>query len=651
MCGIAGLLRFDGAKVNQETFYRAVECIRHRGPDDEGYVILETRTGHFEERGGTDSLPELGLKDIRAPTVMNADLVMANRRLAIIDLSPKGHQPKHNEDFSIWLVFNGEVYNYRELREELFKSQHEFTSDTDTEVVVHGYEEWGLDLLLSKMVGMWGFALWDQRKKKLYLVRDRFGIKPLYYHLESRSLMFASEIKAIRSIFRTKVNEKRIAEFLWFMPYNPEETFFEGLNQVLPAHYIEVEPLSGKIEKVKYWDIKEVNLSYGDVDYKKCVKEFYENLERSLKYHMVSDVPIGTCLSGGLDSSTIVCLAQKLLDEGKISEKGLFGIKKLKTFSSIPKEKRVSEAFYIDQVIKKSEVEGFSVSPTFENFIKDFEKVVKIHDEPFQGPSVYMQYRVMELAKSQNIKVLLDGQGADELLGGYHSYIKLYLRDLLKENPLKFFKEFIKTRDLVTPLMWQFVREKMGIKKSLISKTLKTKPPTISLQNKNEALAEKLRYDLFEGRLIELLKYEDINSMVFSIESRVPFLYHPLVEYLFKQPVSLRIRDGWTKYILRESMKGILPEVVRKRRSKLGFSAPDAEWAKRLIQERFDWVRSIISHSEKFINYNGFEKLCKRILQKGWREDVLFFWRIIILSKWVELLEKSEDCLDRKFYT
>ncbi|MEM3365829.1 MAG: asparagine synthase (glutamine-hydrolyzing) [Candidatus Methanomethyliaceae archaeon] len=640
MCGIAGLLRFDGNKVDQEAFYRSVECMRHRGPDDEGHVILETDTGRFEERGGPDSLPELGLKDIRAPTVMNADLVMANRRLAIIDLSPKGHQPKHNEDFSIWLVFNGEVYNYRELKEELLKSGHKFSSDTDTEVIIHGYEEWGLDLLLSKMVGMWGFALWDQRKKKLYLVRDRFGIKPLYYHVNEKSLMFASEIKAIRAIFRTKVNEKRVSEFLWFKPYNPEETFFEGINQILPAHYIEFEP-SGTMKKVKYWDIKEVNSTYSDADYDKCVKEFYKHLETSVKYHMVSDVPIGTCLSGGLDSSTIVCLSQKLLNEKKILEKGLLNIKKLKTFSSVPKDERVSEALYIRRVVEESGVEWFSVSPTLEDFLKDFEELLKFHDEPFQGPSVYMQYKVMELAKSCNVKVLLDGQGGDEMLGGYHSYLVSYMKDLVKENPIKFLKELIKIRDLVRPLMWQFVREKMGLKRILIDKTLKISPPNASPNSRNETLARKLKYDIFEGRLLELLKYEDINSMTFSIESRVPFLYHPLVDYLFKQPMSLRIRNGWTKYVLRESMKGIIPEVIRKRRSKLGFSAPDIEWSKRLIIERGDWCRMLLKSSEKFIDYRGFEKLCRRIVKRGWHEDVQLFWRIIILSKWFEMRGKG----------
>lgn len=639
MCGIAGLFNLDGSKVDQGAFYRAVECIRHRGPDDEGAILIETATGRFEERGGPDSLPELGLRDLREPTPLNANFVMANRRLAIIDLSSKGHQPKHNEDCSIWLVFNGEVYNYRNLRKELLESGHEFLSNTDTEVVVHGYEEWGIDLLLSKMVGMWGFALWDQRIKKLYLVRDRFGIKPLYWYMDSKSLIFGSEIKIIRSLYGLNLNEKRILEFLWFLPYNPEETFFEGVKQIMPAHYMEFNFSNKEIKKIKYWDIKVLNNNYiYKPNYVNVVNEFYELLRCSLKYHMVSDVPVGTCLSGGLDSSTIVCLSQKLLREDKILEKGLLGVKKFKTFSSIPKEERVSEEYYIKKVVNWSGVEPHSVSPTLEEFLKDFDETFKFHDEPYQNPSVYMQYRVMKLASKKSIKVLLDGQGADELLGGYHSYLRFYLRDLMRSDPIRFFKESIKISDLIVPLMWRFIREKIGFKRYLMNKMIKIKPyrkESFSIKS----FVEKLKYDLLEGSLLELLKYEDVNSMAFSIESRVPFLYHPLVEFLFEQPMNMRINDGWTKYILRESMRGIIPEEVRMRRSKLGFPAPDVEWAKRLITERRSWCMSLVNNAERYVDLKSFEKLCDRIVKSGWYEDVLLFWRILILSKWLETLK------------
>jgi asparagine synthase (glutamine-hydrolysing) len=642
MCGIAGIVKLDGSTADLKQFSHAMNTIRHRGPDDEGAVIIETPTGRFEERGGKDTLPQLELTKLQAPTDLKVDLIMANRRLAIIDLTPSGHQPQHNEDHNIWLVFNGEVYNFRELREELTAAGHRFSSNTDTEVVIHGYEEWGIERLLSKMIGMWGFALWDQCRKKLYLVRDRFGIKPLYYHKDNAMLIFGSEIKFIRTLFKTKINEKRVSEFLWFLPYDPKETFFEDVNQVLPSHYMELDLSSKKMEEMKYWDIKDVNRSYRDLeDYEAAIKEFYDHLERSVKYHMISDVPVGTCLSGGLDSSTIVCLAQKLLVEGKISEKGLTGVKRLKTFSSIPKEERISEAFYIECVVNESGVEGYSVTPTLEDFLRDFEKILLIHDEPFQNPSVYMQFRVMELAKKNGVKVLLDGQGADELLGGYHSYLKLYIKDLMKESPIKFLKEGFKIRDIAMPLMWRYVRNKIGLRKSFMREILKVKSQR-SPRTNNKSFTDVLRYDLLQGGLLELLKYEDINSMAFSIESRVPFLYHPLAEYLFKQPMSLRIKDGWTKFVLREAMKGILPEEVRLRRSKLGFPAPDVEWAKRLIQENPSWCMSLMKYSEGYVNSEGFLKLCRRIVTMGWQEDVLLFWRIIILSKWLALF-RGED--------
>jgi asparagine synthase (glutamine-hydrolysing) len=211
----------------------------------------------------------------------------------------------------------------------------------------------------------------------------------------------------------------------------------------------------------------------------------------------------------------------------------------------------------------------------------------------------------------------------------------------MKESPIKFLKEGFKIRDLAMPLMWRYLRSKIGLKKSLMKEILKIKPKESS-RNDNKSFADALRNDLLEGRLLELLKYEDINSMAFSIESRVPFLYHPLAEYLFKQPMSMRIKDGWTKFVLREATRGILPEEVRLRRSKLGFPAPDIEWAKRIIEENQSWCMSLIKYSEGYVNSEGFLKLCRRIVSMGWQEDVLLFWRIIILSKWLALF-RGED--------
>jgi asparagine synthase (glutamine-hydrolysing) len=642
MCGIAGVVRLDVKDVDTGTFYTALSLMKHRGPDDEGMVLIDSSTGKFEERGGADTPHELGLADVYAPTTLKSRVVLGNRRLSIIDLSIKGHQPQKNEDRTVWVVFNGEVYNYRELKEELAKAGHKFLSDSDTEVIVHGYEQWGMDLLLSKMIGMWGFALWDQSRGKLYLVRDRFGIKPLYYHLDDVQLVFSSEIKAIRVLFPAKMNDGRIAEFLWFRPYESDETFFDGINQVMAAHYVEMDVTTKRLHTTRYWQLSEVNTSYEKTDLIEATKMFYQFFEQSIKLHMRSDVPVGTCLSGGLDSSSIVCLSQKLLREGALAEKGLERTEKLKTFSSAPQEKRISEVPYVEEVVRYSAVEPHFTTPTFDDFLKDFEELVSIHDEPFQDPSVYMQYRVIKLAKENGIKVLLDGQGGDECLAGYQRYIRDYLRDLIREK--KYFKalvDFFGTLDLTGPFFWRYFRKRFGTKQRTLEEVITiNRPPERPLEYETNNLANRLRYDLLAGSIIELLKYEDTNSMAFSIESRVPFLFHPMIEYLFKLSMSTKINGRWTKYILRESMKDILPEKIRIRRGKLGFPAPSEEWAKKLIKERTGLCIEIVTYAKDYVDLKNFEALCRSILAKGRSEDIELFWRILVLSKWIQITSK-----------
>jgi asparagine synthase (glutamine-hydrolysing) len=644
MCGIAGIAKLDGKALEPTAFSKALTTMRHRGPDDEGSVLLEISTAKFEERRGPDTPEELHLADLCSPTEIRADLAMGNRRLSIIDLSPKGHQPIPNEDNTVWVVFNGEVYNYRELGEELVKAGHTFRGDSDTEVVVHGYEEWGINVLLSKMAGMWGFGLWDQKKKQLMLARDRFGIKPLYYYFDKTQLVFASEIKAVRTLVKSEINKNRVAEFLWFKPYRANETFFEGINQVMASHFLELDFNTRELNIQRYWELSNIDTSYRNIDPKETTKNFYDLFEKSIRFHMRSDVAVGTCLSGGLDSSSIVCTAQKLLDNSELQEKGLAGVKKLKTFSSAPQESKISEVPYIEEIVRHSGVEPFYVTPTFDEFFDDFDKVVSLHDEPFQGPSVYMGYRVMKLAKQNGIKVLLDGQGGDECLAGYQKYLLDYLFDLARAH--KYFeaiREFVSTADLTRPYFTKYIRRRSGISKSAFEKVIKIGlPANMPFEYPRRNLAEYLRYDLLAGSIIELLKYEDTNSMIFSIESRVPFLFHPLIEYLFGLPMTAKIRNGWTKFLLREAMRGTLPEKVRLRRSKLGFPAPEKEWAEKLIREKYDWSVGAVKAAGNYVELEEFKKLCRRILTKKRSEDIQLFWRILFLARWLQLNNATE---------
>ena len=407
MCGIAGIIELNGGLVNVVQFSTILTSMKHRGQDDEGSVLIDTSTGLFEERGGPDTPKEIALEDLCLPSRIEADLVLGNRRLSIIDLSINGHQPQSNEKKTVWIVFNGEIYNYRELTEELSHLGHVFKSDSDTEVLVHGYEEWGIERLLSRMSGMWAFALWDQRLNKLFLARDRFGIKPIFYQIDKEQMVFASEIKAIRKILPSEVNTSRISEFLWFRPYSSGETFFQGVNQVKAAHYIELDLSSKNMKQTRYWDITELNTTYGETHLKEVAESWYQLFEQSIRLHLRSDVPIGTCLSGGLDSSSIVCVSQRLLTSGALTEKGLEKVQSIKTFSSIPEQKRISEAEYIEDVVMHCGAEPFFTTPTYEDFIQDFDRLINLHDEPFMGPSVYMQYRVIRLAKENGVKCCL----------------------------------------------------------------------------------------------------------------------------------------------------------------------------------------------------------------------------------------------------
>jgi asparagine synthase (glutamine-hydrolysing) len=645
MCGIAGIAKLHGETVDTTAFMKALTIMRHRGPDDEGSLLLETSTGKFEERGGPDTPEELHLAELSSPSRIRADLALGNRRLSIIDLSPKGHQPMSNEAHTVWVVFNGEVYNYRELRDELVRAGHTFMGDSDTEVVVHGYEEWGINTLLSKTVGMWGFAVWDQEKKRLILARDRFGIKPLYYHSDGTQLVFASEIKAIAMLIKSEINRNRVAEFLWFKPYTANETFYSGVNQVMASHFVELDFNTGELNVQRYWELSNIDTSYRDVDAEEPARNFYELFEKSIRFHMRSDVPVGTCLSGGLDSSSIVCTVQKLLDKSELREKGLASIKKLKTFSSVPQEQRISELAYIQEIIRYSDVEPFFVTPTFEEFFNDFDEIVSVHDEPFEGPSVYMGYRVIKLAKQNGIKVLLDGQGGDESLAGYQKYLLNYLFDLARAHKyVTAVREFFSTTDLTRPYFTKYVRRRSGMSRSAFQKVIKADVPADTpLEYPRRNLAEYLRYDLLAGSIIEILKYEDTNSMAFSIESRVPFLFHPLIEYVFSLPMTAKIRKGWTKYLLREAMRGTLPEEVRLRRSKLGFPAPEEEWADRLIKEKPEWCVETVRAAGDYVDLQGFRQLCARVLAKKREEDTRLFWRVLLLARWLQLNSAGES--------
>ncbi|GMX57713.1 MAG: asparagine synthase (glutamine-hydrolyzing) [Candidatus Yanofskyibacterium parasiticum] len=562
MCGIAGILNTDHKSVDKGTLERMIRIMKYRGPDDEGFY--------------TDEF-----------------IGMGQCRLSIIDLSSSGHQPMSNADKSLWIVFNGEIYNYIELRAQLQAKGHKFISNSDTEVIIHAYQEWGHDCL-NRFNGMWAFCIWDKRKKEFFCSRDRFGIKPFYYFFQNGKFAFASEIKALLELdIVPRVNDKLIYDFLMFgMLDHTDETFFKSINKLPPASFMKISK-DGALTVERYWDF-EVSDELGngqenDLQYYEKFKDLFID---SVRLRLRSDVPIGSCLSGGLDSSSIVCMFDRLLAGGPE--------KKQKTFSSCFEDSRFDERDYIEEVAKITGTEKNYIFPTAEEFLKEIDDIIFHQDEPFAGPQIIAQWDVFKAAKTK-VKILLDGQGGDENLCGYRKFYFFYLQKLFKAGRyLKFSKEaaqffasteIIRTTDFKNGLKYFKFGRMFSDTKNCLNEIFSEKFQDRVLDfGYNTNLGQRIKEDVTRWSLPALLRYEDKNSMAFSIESRLPFLDYRLVEYMARLPLSQKMRNGWTKFVLRQAMKGVIPEKIERRKSKLGFSTPEELWLKKNLFKNINSV-------------------------------------------------------------
>lgn len=624
MCGIAGIYNFNFEPVSMELLLKMTDIQKHRGPDDEGHYA-------------------------------NGEIGLGHRRLSIIDLSFDGHQPMCNEDERVWIVFNGEIYNYIELTSDLKSKGHIFKSKTDTEVIIHAYEEYGIECL-QKFNGMFSFAIWDDRERKLFCARDRMGIKPFYYYLDDNKFSFASEIKAILvddSIER-KPNDQIIYEYLRHGKLDhTEDTFFDGIKHLMPAHYIIIENSDIKIHR--YWDLDTSNYSK-DADDQESAEKLLELFKNSVKIRLRSDVPLGTCLSGGLDSSSIVCILNDLLTDKF----------KQKTFSSCFEDETYDERRFIKYVTEKTNTESNFVFPSGETLFEEILNLVWHQEEPFVSTSIYAQWNVMRLSKENDVKVLLDGQGADELLAGYHLYFGGFYLDLLKSIQfLTLMKEtmyFVNyysyselfriasmaLRYIIPESIMSLLRSSVNTPKwldrdfvRLHSKKVSHK--SYSKQKFDKQLDEELYQRLTSTSLPALLRYEDKNSMAFSIEARVPFLDYRLIEYISSLPSSQKIKNGATKIVLRNAMKGILPEEVRNRMDKMGFVTPENIWLRTTLK---DEITGILG-SESFKNRKYFNS---RELQREYEEyckaeknTSSIIWRWVNLELWFRVFIDKEQ--------
>jgi asparagine synthase (glutamine-hydrolysing) len=546
MCGIAGQYCPEGQEPDRELLARMSEQLIHRGPDGVG-------------------------------TEVRGCMGLVHRRLAIIDLSDDGLQPMTNEDKTLWLVYNGEIYNYLELREELVKKGHSFHSQSDTEVILHAYEEWGTGCL-QRFNGMWAFALWDEKTRQLFCARDRFGIKPFYYTEAGGSFLFASEIKALLShpdAGKTPDDETLGTYLAWGVQDHSARTMFDGILQLKPAHALIVTK-EGSHTPYQYWDVTINGAVRSDAGCEQEQGRFLDLLRDAARIHLRSDVAVGTCLSGGIDSSTLTLIINDLIrDEAPASVSD-----RQKTFSVVFTDKRFDESRYIDEIVAVTGVDSHRTEPAPEKLWDDIDRLVWVQDEPFGSLSIYAQYCVMRLARG-NVKVVLDGQGADELLAGYLAYQASYIRGLV--HALRLGSALVEVAGSIR-YHGGFFKSAFGQVFTRRSRRHLLTGMALKEDRYSGSLPEVLHRELTSTNLPALLHYEDRNAMAFSLESRVPYLDVRFVEYVASLPLGQKIRNGVTKIALRKSVKGIIPESIRCRMDKMGFVTPEEIWMKETLR-------------------------------------------------------------------
>ena len=560
-------------------------------------------------------------------------------------------------DQRFWIVFNGEIYNYIELRDELKSKGYHFHTETDTEVILNAYLEWG-ENSVEHFNGMWSFSLWDCQRKTLFCARDRFGIKPFYYIWDGQTFAFASEIKALLSLpeLARTPNNSVIYDYLSCgVLDHSSETFFEGIHQLPPSHTLSVK--LGSLDIRRYWGIdlsERVELP----DDSAYATKFLELFEDAVRIHLRSDVPIGTCLSGGLDLSSIVCMANRLLFKDKVVKSDLVGSQQ-KTFSSCFEDLQYDERKFIKKVLEATNAEANFTFPTVKKLIDDLPRLIWHQDEPFGSTSIFAQWCVMETVAQRGVTVLLDGQGADELLGGYHSYYNFYWSSLArngeftrlinevqayhhiyKESYLSLF--MLLTRPFIPELIMKAARKMR--RKGIVTTELGINPDFsrsfhnrgITRVNRSKDPIRNYLYDaMMHSSLPGLLHYEDRNSMAHSIEARVPFLDHRLVEYIFATPPGQIINGGLTKSIIRNAMKGILPEEIRLRTDKMGFVTPEKLWLSVEMKDMaLDIFNSPSFYQRGYFDVPGIQKNFREHLS-GNRDLTFIAWRWINLELWL----------------
>jgi asparagine synthase (glutamine-hydrolysing) len=601
MCGICGIIDKRGFSVPSADIKAMSDRVRHRGPDDEGQFLHQA-------------------------------LALGHRRLSILDLSSAGHQPMQRDQYVV--VFNGEIYNYIELRSELQEAGYAFHTGTDTEVLLASYERWGQSCV-HHFNGMWAFVLFDLRRQLLFCSRDRFGVKPLYYYDRGDRFFLASEIKQLLpEMPKRRAHAGKLVDYLVLgLEEYDGETFFQDVHKIPGGHNLVYDLISHSYHLIPYYEMT-IRAEWSEWPLDQAVDRYRAELERAVSIRLRSDVRVGTCLSGGLDSSSVAALAAPMYQR---QNGGRFLAITAKSV-----DPHNDETAYAGQLARQENLDWHVISPGPEEFRSVLDTVIRLQEEPFGSPSIVLQYFVMKTARELGCPVLLDGQGGDETLLGYERYYPAYLLSLKWHEAFAAFSRSTKhsklnNMRLLAYLFYfpnarirlnKFVRNNRALQTS--SLRLVNREFAFRIANSYKNIAQLQELELRHTQLPHLLKYEDRNSMHHSIETRLPFVDYQLVELSLSIQHAFKIREGWTKYILRQAMNDRLPHDLAWRKTKIGFEAPMRIW----LQDR-DTFKDVIASSQ----------LLRRLLRPAYVQrftelkDLRLLWKLINIAKWEHLLQ------------
>ena len=590
MCGIGGIINKNNKSVEELLIHQMTDIIAHRGPDSSGSYLYK-------------------------------NIAFGHRRLSILDLSSSGHQPmKYLDDLVI--TYNGEIYNFIEIREELIQKGYIFDSNSDTEVILKAYHCWG-KTCVNYFNGMWSFSILDIKQKIVFCSRDRFGVKPFYYIENNDLFSFGSEISQLLPFLPNRILNKKVAldYLISGIEECSNETFFKDIYLLKGGHNLVFDLQTNSYEIERYYNLKlsdQKNTS---------VNDYIQELKRSITLRLRSDVKVGTCLSGGIDSSTISSFASKIYQNSN---------EKFMAIHAKSSEYKTDESEFAKIVSKIANINLNFVEPSYSDFKSNILSIIKIQQEPFGSLSIIMQYFVFKKAKELGCIVMLDGQGGDETLLGYERYYPAIVKSKKGIAKLKALLQSSKNSrlSLLDTIKYQYYFSNYKLR----LKRLKYKNSFYKSEIINEYESEELRIisesyndisilqknEIVSSQLPHLLKYEDRNSMANSIESRLPFLDYKLVELSLNTNNSLKIKDGWTKFILRKAAETILPKEIVWRKAKLGFNAPEKTWTKEFENEMI----KEIEQSEILNNFIHFKKLYFKNL------DLRTKWRLYNFSVW-----------------